>query len=44
LEISAQVEPRAHAILDHCCEAWNKIADQPWRIMSNGLRDWARGY
>jgi transposase len=21
-------------ILDHCCEAWNKLTDQPWRIMS----------
>ena len=31
-------------IVDHCCEAWNKIADQPWRIMSIGLRDWAYGY
>ncbi len=27
-------------ILDHCCEAWNKLVDQPWRIMSIGLRDW----
>lgn len=28
-------------ILDHCCFAWNRIIDQPWRIMSIGLRDWA---
>ena len=28
-------------IVDHCCEAWNKLVDQPWRIMSIGLRDWA---
>ena len=28
-------------ILDHCCDAWNKLIDQPWRIMSIGLRDWA---
>jgi hypothetical protein len=27
-------------ILDHCCSAWNKLTDQPWRIMSIGLRDW----
>ena len=26
-------------ILDHCCAAWNKLIDQPWRIMSIGLRD-----
>jgi hypothetical protein len=19
--------------VDHCCEAWNKLVDQPWRIM-----------
>jgi len=28
-------------IVDHCCYAWNKLVDQPWRIMSIGLRDWA---
>ncbi len=28
-------------IVDHCCEAWNKLINQPWRIMSIGLRDWA---
>src|ERR687897_820323 len=28
-------------IVDHGCEAWNKLIDQPWIIMSIGLRDWA---
>jgi len=28
-------------IVDHCCYAWNKLVDQPRRIMSIGLRDWA---
>ena len=28
-------------IVDHCCDAWNKLVDQPWRIMSIGLREWA---
>jgi transposase len=28
-------------ILDHCCAAWTKLVDQPWTIMSIGLRDWA---
>jgi len=28
-------------IVDHCCDAWNKLVDQPWRIMSLGLREWA---
>ena len=31
-------------LLDHCCHAWNTLIDQPWRIMSIGLRDWAHGY
>ena len=25
-------------IVDRCCEAWNKLTDQPWKIMSIGLR------
>ena len=28
-------------ILNHCCYAWNKLVDQPWTIMSIGLRRWA---
>ena len=31
-------------ILEHCCYAWNKLVDQPWTIMSIGLRDWAHGF
>src|SRR3954466_15075837 len=27
-------------IVDHCCDAGNRLIDQPW-IMSIGLRDWA---
>lgn len=30
-------------VVDHCCHAWNKLEDQPWRIMSLGLRDWTHG-
>jgi hypothetical protein len=30
-------------VVDHGCEAWNKLVDQPWRIMSIGLRNWAHG-
>jgi transposase len=30
-------------IIDHCCEAWNKLVDRPWTIMSIGMRDWAHG-
>jgi hypothetical protein len=31
-------------ILDHACAAWRRIVDQPWRIMTIGLRDWAHGF
>jgi hypothetical protein len=30
-------------VVDHGCEAWNNLVDQPWRIMSIGLRNWAHG-
>jgi len=26
-------------IVDHCCDAWNSLVEQPWRIMSIGLRE-----
>ncbi len=28
-------------IVDHGCDAWNKLLDQPSKIMSIGLREWA---
>ena len=28
-------------IVDRCFEAWNRLTDQPWKIMSIRLRDWA---
>ncbi len=31
-------------IVDHCCDAWNSLVEQPWRIMSIGLREWAHGF
>ena len=31
-------------IVDHCCYAWNKLIDQPWHIISIGMRDWAHRY
>ncbi len=31
-------------ILDHCCDAWNKLTNRPWLIMSIGLRDWAHRF
>jgi len=26
------------------CEAWNRLVDQPWNIMSIGLRQWTHGF
>ena len=31
-------------IVDHCCNAWNELVDQPWQIMSIGLREWAHRF
>ena len=30
-------------IVDHCCNAWNKLVAEPGRITSIGRRDWAHG-
>ena len=27
-----------------CCEAWNKLIDQPWKIISIGRRIWTHGF
>jgi hypothetical protein len=39
--LSNRVFASPRDIVDHCCHAWNKLIDQPWTIMSIGLRDWA---
>ena len=31
-------------LVDHCCEAWNRLVDQPWKIMSIGMREWAHRF
>ena len=42
--ISNRVFKSHKDIVDLSCEAWNKLIDQPWTIMSIGLRKWAHGY
>lgn len=27
-------------LVDYCCNAWNRLIDQPWKIMSIGVHDW----
>jgi hypothetical protein len=29
-------------VVEHCCNAWNRLVDRPWRIMTIGRRKWAR--
>jgi hypothetical protein len=31
-------------ILNHRCQAWNRLVAEPWRIMSIGPRSWAHGF
>jgi transposase len=31
-------------IVAHCCDAWNELMDQPWRIRSIGRREWADAF
>ena len=39
--LSNRVFASYDAIVDHCCDAWNRLVDQRWRVMSIGLSDWA---
>ena len=39
--LSSRVFISYNDIVDHCCHAWNRLLDQPWTIMSIGIRDWA---
>jgi len=39
--LSSRVLDAYCQIVVHCCDAWNKLFDQLWRIMSIGMRDWA---
>ncbi len=41
--LSNRVFTSGRDIVDHCCDAWNRLIDQPWTIMSIGLREWAYG-
>jgi hypothetical protein len=42
--LSNRVFAAAADIVTHCCEAWNKLIDQPWKIISIGMRDWAHRF
>jgi transposase len=42
--LSNRIFSSYEALLGLCCEAWNKLIDQPWKIMSIAMRDWAHGF
>ncbi len=42
--LSNKVFLNADDLVDHCCEAWNKLEAQPWHIMSIGIREWIRRF
>jgi len=39
--LSNRIFENYEAIVDACCNAWNRLIDKPWKIMSIGLRKWA---
>ena len=39
--LSNRVFASYEAIIEAACKAWNQVIEQPWRIMSIGLRQWA---
>ena len=41
---SRQIFKTYDDIVTLCCEAWNRLIDQPWKIMSIGRRKWAHGF
>lgn len=42
--LSNRVFASYREIVDHCCDAWSRLVDQPWRIMSIGQRDRAQEF
>jgi transposase len=42
--LSNRVFNNTNELLDHCCDAWNKLEAQPWTIMSIGMRDWVHRF
>ncbi|MFK7942244.1 MAG: IS630 family transposase [Paracoccaceae bacterium] len=42
--LSNRVFKNYDEIVALCCESWNKLMEQPWRIRSIGYRDWAYGF
>jgi len=42
--LSNRVFDNDNDLIDHCCNAWNKLEAQPWTIMSIGISKWAHRF
>ena len=42
--LSNRVFATCKDIVAHCCDAWNRLIDQLWRIISIGMREWVHQY
>lgn len=42
--LSRRVFTHHDNIVDYCRYHWNRLIEQPWRIMSIGMRDWAHRF
>ena len=42
--LSNRIFKSCEDIVALCCQAWNNLIDQPWKIMSLGMRKWAHGF
>ena len=38
--LSSRVFTGVSNIVDLCCDIWNRLVDQPWKIMSTAQRQW----
>lgn len=42
--LSNRIFKTRNDIIGHCCDAWNALANRPWKIISIGLRQWAHEF
>lgn len=42
--LSDHVFRNADDVVEHCCDAWDRLEAEPWTIMSIGLCDWAHRF
>ena len=42
--LSNRIVKSYNDIVALCCESWNKLIEQPWKIMPIGQREWAHGF